>query len=350
MKTDYLIVGQGIAGTLLAHFLRQAGQRVFVVDAGSPRSATQVAAGLINPITGRRYVKTWLADTLLPFAAQTYRQLEQQLGISIYHPQHIIRTLFNHREAEDWLLRSGDPEYRAYILEQADLQEYAAATTPAYRYGEVSQSAQVDIGQLAQAYREALIRDGLFSKEAINYTEIQANGEQINYQDIQAKTVVFCEGAWGRQNPFFSYLPFGGAKGEILTVRIPGYRFQKILKHRVFIVPLHNQDYWIGATYDWQYADDAPTPAGGQFLRDRLTDLLKVPFEVLHHRAAIRPTVKDRRPFLGRHPMHPHLAIFNGLGTKGASLGPYWAKQMTDHLVQGVPLHAAVDIARWANG
>ncbi|MEL7021711.1 MAG: hypothetical protein AAGK47_08885, partial [Bacteroidota bacterium] len=62
-----------------------------------------------------------------------------------------------------------------------------------------------------------------------------------------------------------------------------------------------------------------------------------------------RPTVKDRRPFLGKHPDFSRLAIFNGLGTKGASLGPYFAQQMTNHLLQQTALEPDVDITRFAS-
>ena len=132
----------------------------------------------------------------------------------------------------------------------------------------------------------------------------------------------------------------------MLIIRIPGADFGKIFKHRVFIVPLGEDKYWVGSTYDWDYTTDQPTAAGQQFLADRLNDILKVPFEIVAHHAAVRPTVKDRRPFLGTHPDFPQLAIFNGLGAKGASLGPFFARQLTDFLVHGRAIDDEVNIKR----
>ncbi len=348
-QADFVIVGQGVAGTLLAHFLEENGQTVFVVDQYSANAASQVAAGIINPITGRRYVKSWRADELIPFAVQTYRSLEKKLGVAIFHPRNIIRTLFNQGEENDWLARTGDPGYQPYMLDQAVLDDYATKTVLAYNYGEVTRSGQTDLAQLTEAYRSRLRSRGWLLEGEFNYRQLDLSSSRVRYADkAEAAQIIFAEGYPGSANPYFSYLPFGGAKGEVLVVRIPNADFEKILKHRVFIVPLSEPDlYWVGSTYDWKYDGPAPTQRGRDFLEQRLRDVLNLPFEVVAHRAAIRPTVKDRRPFLGRHPKFRNVLIFNGLGTKGASLGPFWAHHLSQHLLQGAPLDEAVDIRRF---
>jgi len=346
---DYLIVGQGLAGTLLTHFLQRAGKSVLVIDQSHRGAATQVGGGIINPITGRRFVKSWRIDDLLPVARETYRALEEELGIDIYQERQILRALFNKREENDWLARTGDPAYAPYMLDNPSLQQYAQATRLAYGYGEVQHGAQVDIGQLVSAYAEKLKRENYLRVIPFDYHRMRITPDYVQYEDLTAKRVVFCEGHQARRNPFFNYLPFGGAKGEVLIVKIKEAAFDKILKHRVFIVPLKDGLYWVGATYDWRYEDDRPTERGRQFLTERLEDVLTVPFEIVEHKSAIRPTVKDRRPFLGVHPEFPNLYKFNGLGTKGASLGPYWAKHFLEHLEHDQPLDPEVDIRRFAD-
>ncbi len=344
---DFLLIGQGLAGTLLAYFLEKAGKSVHVVDQYDKRSATQVAAGIINPITGRRYVKSWRVDELIPFAKETYLALEAKLGISLYHERNILRSLFNSREENDWMARTGEEGYGKYMLDRAGLEAYAEKTVPAYSYGEVRHSAQVDVGKLADAYRIHLREHNAITDAPFDFEKLEMKSDGVRYGELEAQTAVFCEGYRAKDNPFFNYLPFGGAKGEVLIARIPEAGFEKILKHRVFIVPLQDGLYWIGSTYNWKYKDDSPTAEGRDYLEARLKDILKIPFEVVEHRAAIRPTVKDRRPFLGRHPEFPRLAIFNGLGTKGASLGPFWARHMADFLTENVKLEEVVDIGRF---
>lgn len=344
---DFIIVGQGIAGTLLAHFLLEKNNKIRIIDPGLPGSATKVAAGIINPVTGRRYVKSWKIEALLPFAERTYTDLEKKFDIKIYHKKNIIRSLFNSREENDWLVRSGEAGYEKYMLDEVDLGKYQTTTELAYSYGEVQYSAQVDIGKLAFHYRQLFLEQQQLLQETFDFSKLKINENTVQYGDLSARNIVFCEGHGVKNNPFFNYLPFGGAKGEVLIIKLKDpSQYQKILKHRVFIVPLENDTYWIGATYDWDFENAQPTANGKSFLIERLEDFLKIPFEIVTHKAAIRPTVKDRRPILGYHPEFAPLAIFNGLGTKGASLGPYWANHMANFL-DGEELEESVSIGRF---
>jgi glycine/D-amino acid oxidase-like deaminating enzyme len=346
-EVDYLIVGQGIAGTLLAYFLLEQHQKILIIDDNKPFPATQVAAGIINPITGRRYVKSWRVEELIPFATTTYRQIEQKLGIDIYHPYPVLRALFSPKEENDWLKRSIESGYEKYILEEAVLEHYANYTKPAFTYGELRHTAQVQIGKMATAFRAIWTKQNLILTEAFNYQEVKIETTGVNYKNINAKKIIFCEGYAGKFNPFFSYLPFRGVKGEALLVRITDADFSKILKHRVFIVPMGKNTYWIGSTDDQNFEDELPTLNNRQKLETNLQEILTIPFEVLSHQAAVRPTVKDRRPFLGLHPNYAQLGIFNGLGTKGASLGPFFANQMANFLLRGEEIDDAVNIHRF---
>lgn len=349
LKTDYLIIGQGLAGTLMAHFLLEAGQRVHLIDDNYPRAATKAAAGIINPVTGRRYVKSWRIDQLIPKARQTYQTLEKKFNIQIYHTRPVLRALFNNREVNDWQARAFDPEYQTYLVpkSQVDIENYQQYTTPAFDYGELREGAQVEIGTLAAHYRQWFINQNLLTEEAFDYDHLSFQKDSVNYRGIQARFLIFCEGAKSKTNPYFSYLPYEGDKGEALITSIPAANFQKILKHRLFIVPLADGRYWVGSTTNNSYTDDLPTEKGKQYLIEKLKNLLECPFSLEEHRAAIRPAIKDRRPLLGSHPDHPQLFIFNGLGTKGASLGPYWAQHLADVLTRGLPIDPEVNIKRF---
>lgn len=345
---DYIIVGQGLAGTLLTHFLIKNKESVLVIDPAHQNAASTVAAGIINPITGRRYVKSWRIDELLPFANQVYQEIEQELNTKIFYDLNILRCIYNHREEQDWYARTLEEGYKKYIVAQPNPADFAGHTDTVYRYAEMTHCARVDIGNLVLKYRAYLISKDVLKTERFDYQQLILQDEGIEYKGLKVKKIIFCEGQRATLNPFFDYLPFQVAKGEVFIIRIPEANFGKIFKHRVFIVPIGDDLYWVGATYDWTFENDQPTTAGKQFLEDRLNDILKVPFEIVEHRAAIRPTVKDRRPMLGSHPDFPQLAIFNGLGTKGASLAPFFAQQMTAYLTKGEALDPDVDISRIA--
>jgi glycine oxidase len=345
--TDFLIIGQGLAGSLLAHFLLEEGCSVHVIGDDLEGAATLAAAGIINPVTGRRFVKSWRIDDLVPFARETYPAIGQKLGIDIYREKNILRALFSRGEANDWSARAGEEGYRDYILPEADPEQYRYKTLPPFDFGEVSRSAQIDLTLMIKAYRDFLTERGNFTNGVFDIQDLHLEEDSIVYKNIRAKRIVFCEGYKAKANLYFSYLPFRGDKGEALVVRIPDAGFAKILKHHVFIVPLRDDLYWIGATHEPKFTDALPSAHGKSFLAENLADILLVPFEIVEHRAAVRPTVKDRRPFLGLHPDHPRLAIFNGLGTKGASLGPFWAHHMAGFLLGKHPLDKEVDIGRF---
>ena len=345
-QLDYLIVGQGLAGTLVAYFLQQEGCRIHVVDNFHVGASTKVAAGLINPITGRRYVKSWRIDQLLPFALSTYRDLEKQFQMVFIHQRNIIRSLFSIKEENDWLARCQDPDYQPYILEKADLSDYDSVLKKEHAYGEVQGGVQVDIGKLIHSYRGYLKKQNCLIEAPFDFDKLQT-GKPIFYKGIPAKGIIFCEGNQMKTNPFFNYLPMHGDKGEALVVRIKDARFSKSLKQRIFISPIGSDLYWIGSNYIKSYENDRPTKAGGSFLTDHLKEILNCPFEVVDHLAAIRPTIKDRRPIIGRHPHYPSLYLFNGLGTKGTSLGPFFARQFCDFLLQDTPLDEQVNLTRF---
>ena len=349
MVFNYLIIGQGLAGTLLGHRLEKAGKTVCYLDHPQQTAASEVAAGIINPITGRRYVKSWRIDDLLPEARSLYAELETLLGIKLWYDLPLVRTLFNRSELNQWDVRSGDDSYQQYTEDNPDLGVFSELTQPAFAYAGIRETARVDIAKLVSSYREKLTQEARFIATAFDYDSIRTNSDgNFNVATFEAEAIIFCEGWRGRENPWFNYLPFGGAKGEVLRVKLAGPTPTKMFKHRIFLVPQEDDSYWVGATAENRFTDDQPTPENAAYLEDRLKELVTVPYKIHNHQAAVRPTTKDRRPFLGRHPDQKRLIIFNGLGTKGASLGPLCSRWLTDYLLDNQELPDEVNISRFS--
>ena len=348
IMTDFLLIGQGLAGTLLAHFLKEDGCSVQIVDEHQPRASTRVAAGLINPVTGRRFVKSWRIDELLPFAQQTYRQLETQLDTALYHERPIYRALYSVEEENLWLERCADPQYRQYVADEGLPENIDKYVIPPRGFGRVNGGAQVHIGKMVDAFRQQATAQGILESAPFDFSQLHISASGVQYGPWSARHIVFCEGRWGKNNPLFSDLPLVGDKGEVLLVRLPAeVSLEAIIKHRVFVVPMGEGLYWIGSNYSSRYESDTPTEQGRAWLEENLRRSLSCPFEVVNHLAAVRPTVKDRRPLLGRHPDHNNVFVFNGLGTKGTSLGPFWARHFADFLQGKTELDAEVDIRRF---
>ena len=346
-QVDYAIIGQGLAGSLIAHFLLERGKTVHVFDNGHRTSSSVVAAGIINPITGWRFVKSWRIDELLPFAKQTYRHLEQQLDASFLTETDIIRSIHSQKDRNNWLLRSTLPDYAPYMQDEVDWNEFIQKIRLPYSAGTVRKSCRLNCEKFLNEYKLFLTNNGSYTLTEISPEDMNRLSGGLPINGLVTKAVIDCRGYRAKQEGSFGQLPFGGSKGEVLLVKIPGANFTRLFKNRIFIVPMEDDLYWVGSAYENDFEDDRPTEQGKQTLREKLEAALRMPYEIVDHRAAIRPTVKDRRPFLGTHPQISNLHIFNGLGTKGASLGPFFANRLAAYLCEGVPLEDVVNIARF---
>jgi glycine oxidase len=345
---DFLVIGQGLAGTMLASFLKLAGVRVVLVDEVQPESATRVAAGLMNPVTGRNIVKSWRIDEILPFAIQYYRVLEQRIGISIMRENSIIRALHSIDEENIWLERCADAGYKAYLSDKQVADKLPSWVRAAHSYGEIRGAAQVDVGLLADTLREIWKNEGILIEETLNLRKLKVTSSEVSYGNIEAKKVIFCDGSWGKANPWFGYLPLKGDKGEVLIVKLhTDMPLKYNLKHHLFVVPRQDGTFWVGSNYVSSFQNALPSTQGRAWLEENLRRTVNCSYEVIGHMAAVRPTVSDRRPLLGQHPQHSNLYIFNGLGTKGASLAPFWARHMVTHLLGLSALDPEVDIKRF---
>lgn len=207
-----LLIGQGIAGTLLAWSLRRRGAEVHIADGNLAGGASSVAAGIINPVTGKRFVKSWRFEDFFPLAKEIYQQLEQELGISIWEERPIVRLLATPEEANDWALRCAQPDYADHLGESADAGDWGQFLKPGFRFGIVRQSARINLPLLISAFRENARREGIFFEKNIGYQEVEILLPEYD-------RVVFCEGWRAEANPFFPDIPFRLAKGEALIVR-----------------------------------------------------------------------------------------------------------------------------------
>ncbi len=342
-----LIVGQGLAGTVLAATLEGFGCDVFVLDEGHEKAASSVAAGIINPITGKRFVKSWMWEEMLPTAEVFYRKTGERLGREIWRPREIVRILPTVKEANDWSARASLPDYSSYLFERNDGGDWSRILRPGFLFGGLRRAAQIDLPALLGGFRQVLTEKGRLFDEKLDFDRISTSTDAVGYGQEKFSKIIFCDGWRGSQNPFFRDSDcWNLAKGEALTVRIPGFSTDLLLKKTLMLAPLGGDEFWAGATTEWDFTDGRPTEKGRAEILEELEKTLAVPFEVTGHRSSIRPTMFDKRPVMGFLPEKPAIGIFNGMGAKGCSLAPFWAEKFARHLVFGEKLAAEVDFGR----
>ena len=315
MKTDYLIVGQGLAGTVLGYELLKAGKQFYFIDSPEYLKSSEVAAGLVNPVVFRRMTKSWMVDELYPVMLEIYRGMSEMLGEQFFIPMRILKV-FGAGEEHLWQRKILENGLESYACLDDESKTFPLLDVP-YGSGWVANGGKLNIKRLLFLFKLFLTENRLISYENFEFGHLDVDREKILYRDIEAKKIIFCEGYRGEQNPFFDKVKFKLAKGEILDLAIDGYQQDAIINKSVFLMPVGEQRFRLGSTYSWDQMDEVPTIDGRNELIGKLEHFFKGNFSIEGHLAGIRPVSHDRRPVMGLHPDFQTVGIFNGLGQKG---------------------------------
>jgi len=337
-EVDYLIAGQGLAGTALAWRARERGRSVLLADPAPETNASRVAAGIVNPFLGPRLNLQWRYRELWASARPFYRALESRLGTCLLYELPLVRYFTDEGQRTRWRGKRERAEVRDLwkpFPEDPD----AAFLCPG--------AAWLDTTAYLSASASALP----MRRERIDPGEIAPTPDGVAWRDVRARFLVFCEGTALRANPWFSFLPLRAAMGDILGLRVPGQPEDRILHRGKWLVPVGGGLFRAGSTFDWDAPTAAPSPAAAKDILDPIRPLLAAPPEPVPElaRAGFRPLLAQGRPALGRHPEQPRLAALNGLGAKGVLLSPFFADRLLDALERNASLDPEVDLVRFWN-
>lgn len=312
MRTDapVLIVGQGLAGTLLAWELERSGREFAIVDAGHAESASRVGAGLVNPVTGERWVSApgWAEKSA--GARGVFEEIEKAWGVSLVRGLRIRREWRS--EAEAALVRGKVARGElAPWMSPRGMEERAAWIEGAWR---------VDLPALIAAGRARWAAAGRLREARASAAEAAA----------WAGPVVWCAGAAEEKLP-----ELRAVGGETLELEVgPGGAWpENVVRHDgVWVLPTGGGRAWAGASFVREETERAARReelrAG---VRRQLADVAWREAGILAGRRMASP---DRAPRSGWLPgREGREGVFNGLGSKGALLAPglarEWAARLT---------------------
>ncbi|WP_225034986.1 NAD(P)/FAD-dependent oxidoreductase [Winogradskyella sp. SM1960] len=344
-EVDYIIVGCGLASIAFCEELR-VHNKTFVVFDDSSQKSSIVAAGLYNPVILKRFSKVWKAKEQLALARPLYSKIENELKIKIDYELSILRRFISIEEQNKWFTASDKPSLEPFLSTNLikNSSEYIDAN---FGFGEVLHAGRIDTETLILNYKAFLKSNNSLFETSFVYNNIQFENDDIHYENLKTNQIVFAEGFGVKQNPYFNHLPLTGSKGEILTIKAPDLKIDYAIKSSVFVIPLGNDLYNVGATYDNNDKSNVPTEKAKEELLLKLGKFLTCNFEVVDHIAGVRPTVKDRRPLVGRHFKHNNLYVLNGLGTRGVMIAPYVSKQLFKLIETNESLDSEIDINRF---
>ncbi len=341
-NVDYLIVGSGYAAIFLAHQLIR-NKKSFLLFSDGNKSASQVSAGIINPVVLKKFTTFWLAQEQIDFLKSTLSEIAEYTSENYLIEENIHRIFHDEKERELWLKKAALPELEAFL--DTDFAELNTVNNP-FGSGKVKQSARLNVAAFFDGMNSYLRENDYLVQESFNYAELQGN----SYRDISFKAVVFCEGMGVTENPFFKEIPVNPNKGHHLTVKLseqPAERFT--LKKKHFLFPLNSESFYYGGTYDRFQLHDKIDDSAKEGLMKGLEEFYPFPYEIEEINFGFRPTVSDRRPILGSHKDFSQYYVFNGLGARGILNGCYFSRELFEHIENGKPLHPEVDLKRFTD-
>ncbi|WP_299756231.1 FAD-dependent oxidoreductase [uncultured Pontibacter sp.] len=347
MKYDFIVVGHGLAGAILSYTLRKQGRRVLVIDEPRASAASRVAAGLLNPVAGKRFAKSWLADTFIPAADAFYDELEVHFGRQLFIHKPIYKIFSSIEEQNTWMAKSADSSWGDYILDTHTQSIHQPDIDDPYGGIMIGRGGYLQVAEMLDLLTQELLEQKMMLPERFDVEQLQLTEGGVRYKDAEAAHLIFCEGFQVVNNPYFKWLPIQPTKGEVLEVQTENYDPECIYNKAVYVVPVGDGRFKIGATYNWRQPDEEPTPQGQEELAERFGQITTQPFHVTGHWAGIRPAVRDRRPLAGTHPQFAQLSVFNGMGSKGVLMAPYLAQRFAAALAGTEEVMPEIHILRY---
>jgi len=346
-EVDYIIVGQGVAGSVMALKLLKEGHSFYVIDANTHK-ASAIAAGIFNPIVLTWFAMVWDARKQITRLREVFHDFEQLLGKKYIYDLPVFRIIRDENEKKTWTKKANRIEFDDYLsVDFNQLNPYPAILQP-LGAGEVLETGRIDLPHLLSDFNRYLQEQHLLRVESFDFSALQQQEDAVLYKHIKAKKIIFAEGYQVLQNPFFKNLPIIGNKGEVLTITLDVPLPQAVIKAKEFLMPIGEKQYFLGSTYEKEQIDYKNTSKGYDYLINGFKAFIEADFRVLDHRASIRPTVSDRRPIVGPHPHYPNLICLNGMGTRGTMLAPTMVDELYAFLTSGRPIHPEASIARFA--
>ncbi len=340
-----MIVGQGLAGSCLALELIAKGKKIVVFNNPNGNSSSRVAGGLINPITGRKMVLTWKAKLLFPFLENFYKNAETILGTNFYFQKPIYRPFISIEEQNEWQGKSVDANFKNFVDGVITKSEPEHVVNDPYGGLLLKKSGYLDTNTFLNSVENWLEKAKSIVNENFDVDSLNFIQNGVVYKEIKANKLIFCDGVKGGDNPYFSDIKFRPVKGEVLKIKLET-TLKKIYNRGVFVMPKEGS-HTVGSNYNHKDLSWEPTEGGKKEIEAKLGELLLNPYKIMGHKAGVRPSVSDRRPVLGRSKELEQLIIFNGLGTKGVSLAPFFANQLANWLCNGGKIDKEVNVNRF---
>lgn len=344
LEVDYIVVGLGIAGISFCEQLNENNSSFIAYDQ-SEKGATLTSAGVINPTVLKRFTRVWNAEKHLAEATKFYTRLSKELNISFFSEIPIVRLINSIEEQNNWTVMSDKIEMEPFLHPEIIKCDNPSINAP-FGFGKVLGTGRIDTQVLIQSYKDRLHKDQLLREEYFEHSLLEESNSYVMYKDVRANHIVFSEGPNVIHNPFFQKDLLIGNKGEYIIIHAPELKLNSILKASLFIIPIGEDHYKVGATFSHGDYSSEPSIEAKEDLVLKLSKIISCSYQIKGQEAGIRPTTRDRKPLLGPIEIGSRISFLNGLGTRGIISAPSLSKQLYNFLEKGHDLPREMDIRR----
>ncbi len=360
ISDKFIIVGAGLAGTLMAWELEKRGVNYEVWDApknsskssrtqthSSPSNtsnqASRVAAGMFNPVSFKRIVEVWNAREHMDVMRETYLKIESFLKIpgKILHKSPIMRVFPNSQYRMLWEKRLKDEHTVSQFIRPVSDEVPDDIVAP-HGFGVVPEAGWVDLPLLLDSFRSFLESKGKYREKTYN--------SKVD-DEFQTSNFIDCRGVGAIEDLVKHNLKIQSDHGEVLTLK-SNIKTKNMCVNRVkWLLPRGNHTYKLGATYKWDVVKSQPTEEGRDELLTGIKPIISSEvfdhFEITNQETGLRPASKDRRPYAGK--MNENTYILNGFGTRGVLIGPATAAHLVRFIFEDKELPKEINIARYSS-
>lgn len=341
-NVDYIIVGDGYAALFFAHQLLL-NNKSFVIFSEGKKSASQISAGIINPVVLKKFTTFWLAQEQIDFLKKSLKEIESYTGHNYLVESPIHRIFHDENEQKLWRKKSDNDELRNFLDENF---AHLSGVKNDFQTGKVNQSARLNVKGFFNGLLSYLENKGNLIKEKFDYALIDTSNS--TFKDFSFKNILFSEGMGVKENPYFSDIAVNPNKGHHIRVKLSESIPKDItIKKKHFLFPLDDNLHFYGGTYDREQLHHEIDNSAVEQLQKGLSEFYTSDFEIKEVHFGFRPTVKDRRPILGKHSQHSNLYVFNGLGARGILNGCFFSKTLFDYIENDIPLPKEISIDRF---
>lgn len=343
---DYLIVGQGVAGSCFALKLLKENKTFVIID-GQKNCASRIAVGVYNPVVLKRFSLIWHAAIQLKWMKAYFQCFEELLGEPLITDMPTYRIFYDENEVKTWLKKSNRKDLQPYLNSKIVAQASNPLIHSKFGLGEVMQTGRINLKKCLEKFETYLLNNGNLIHDNFDFEQLTVTDSQVQYKDITANRIVFCEGYGIKSNPYFNYLPIIGVKGEVLKITTETALPNGIWKGKNFLLPIEGNLNYTASTYNREDLTYLPTEQGKNEMLAMLEEIYLGKYQVIEHTAGIRPTVIDRRPIVGSHPKYANLYVFNGMGTRGTLLAPQMSEFLYDQIEKNIEIEMDANVRRF---